>query len=337
MTQCFLCATLKSVVIKFEKEDPCMAHLFSSIARLCPELEMLEIQSVLDGPSLAYTAALSKLVSGLPKLRVLAIVSWQPSEELIAHLGSSPTLQEWQYFELPEDANVARLFTMHQGFQRLRHMSVDLGSCKAATDLMRTLGSPLATLRIGYSRVHSQRLCSLDAFIKTLQTAKYLRELRIMEFSTPPASTRQYSPESAAAFLFRKFFELRAIEILDLTIPSPSCLDDIWLEEAAVTWPHLSTLQLRGEGPPTMTLKRLIPLVKNCPHPEHLSVSALWKPFDTKGLRNCSNFKIQDMRIGNLVVVSPVVAVFRCWLLLFPEINEVVNWTPGASKDQRWM
>ncbi|KAG5642739.1 hypothetical protein DXG03_002253 [Asterophora parasitica] len=291
MIQCFLGATLRSVVIKFDEEESYMAHLFSSITRLCPELEDFQIQSVLEEPSLAYTAALSNLVSGLPKLRVLAITSWQPSEELVAHLGSLPTLEEWAYFELPDYP-------------------------------------------------HPERLRSLDAFVNALLThpsAKSLSTLAITETPTPDVTTNHHNAESVAFFLFRKFFKLPAIESLELTVPILSSLDDSWLEEASSAWPRLSTLELRGEGPPMMTLQGLVPLLKNCAHLEHLRVSAVWKPFDTTGLRNCSNFKIQEMRIGNLVVAKPVVAVFRCLLLLFPVINEVVNQAPGASEDRRWM
>ncbi|KAG5638623.1 hypothetical protein H0H81_011342 [Sphagnurus paluster] len=285
----------------------------SSITRACPNLSTLTIQHTRNiNPE--FSNAFQKAFLNLPQLKSLTF-------------GCAPTTSSDKALDSLIQATSGRLSS-------LRSFCFDASQYEAGAKVLELLQYPLECLNVYFeARLPSAHpaLANFTSSFVGHPCISFLTSLTLEGHINPAGD----SPSVIATF--RSLFVLKALRYLRIVYACASLLDNQWIQDAAMNWPQLETFILDAEhSDPTATLAGLIPLVRYCPRLTYLTLPLHAKPFPAgllqPGDRNMA-LKFVDF------VVSPIstpVGVFRCLVLLFPNLQTIICDGRSDTDDAGW-
>ncbi|KAG6846629.1 hypothetical protein H0H93_012746 [Arthromyces matolae] len=126
---------------------------------------------------------------------------------------------------------------------------------------------------------------------------------------------------------WQPLLSLKALRHLIIDMYDIGELNDDWLAEGALAWPHIRTLDISAYGQ-LFTLKGLVPLLIHCPHIRKLKVHPSVLPFDLSLLPSdgsAANHNIKgtlSLHKAKSTDVNPP-AVFACIKAMFPNVTDI--------------
>ncbi|KAF8060140.1 hypothetical protein FPV67DRAFT_1784183 [Lyophyllum atratum] len=313
--QCLLSSTIQRVLLRINADQYGGCTLISAIRRNCPNIQELSIRLYGSPPS-ALVSALTDLMCALPRLETLS-TDFPIQMDTLLHLSILPSLGTLHAGELVFDnsQSIKLLASQDNRFARLHTLLFTVASFEEATSVMHAVHHPLSKLAVKIS----QTAASMESnnFITHLTQHPchhWLRHLLIGTSGSPNDTDSLNDIHSIYAL-----FLLPEIEALELDCKSfAAAVDDIWLATAAVTWPRLSTIVIRGRT--KSTLAGLMPLVIRCPL-ERIGIDAVWTPFDLRRLDPVvGNIMIDVIVVDDATIEGDILAVLRCLLAMFPRL-----------------
>ncbi|KAF8063944.1 hypothetical protein FPV67DRAFT_1654105 [Lyophyllum atratum] len=260
---------------------------------------------------------------GLNNLQSLLIPGdWNVTPDLIDHLGNLTGLQRCEKILIDStmaSLQLRQLFTTDGGrFSKLRHLSLQTSSPEQAADVIQSLQLPLEHLSIDSWRFGSEA----ESFSSVSRLMESFRESQVLYVSD---SLHETSPDSL--YNFTSLFLLKALRELYLHWETNSPFDNDWLADAAMAWPHLSSLILDSlyHETPVVTLAGLVPLIRHCPQLSHLSLTLDAKPFGRDQddlLAGICNRRITSLVVPYSLITDPE-GVFQCLQLMFPCLTSI--------------
>jgi hypothetical protein len=239
-TQILLGPSIHKVVINYiGVGGELLGTLFSSLARISPHIQELEILSEVDEE---FLPALLKLICGLHDLRILSVESLGCSGQLTQHLGNLPSFKQLSDVQIVSDS--IPFFTTSMGrfpcLETLAFKASDCSSCVTLLDRMHCSFTDLTihTTEIGRSSaVKSLTECILHHSCMLSLTAI---ELYMPTFPLDPsADNGTYVSE-----IFSPLLSCIALKCVHLKSGDLEKLDDSWIMAASSAWPLLQELAI---------------------------------------------------------------------------------------------
>ncbi|RDB21918.1 hypothetical protein Hypma_010807 [Hypsizygus marmoreus] len=331
--QCMLGPGLRRLsIFSNPRTGTSLSQLLLSISRTSHAIQSLDLVLQAYGSS-EDIAALRRFLCSQRDLHhvdvkcVIPIPMSIPTEA-ISHLARLPCLNSWRSAAVSLGTE-HQFSTMRGGrFASLQHFSFIAASWDSAAKVMSGMRLSLISLSITVGcqtrpalDIHDSFQDFLESFVGHSALAS-LSDFRLTgEFHIPDDfETKRSTFEALQTILFSLTSSLRHLSLCVDGLVSQ--FNDIWLSQAAIRWPALQVLQLKGFGSPNITLEGLIPLLRYCPQLEDLDVSPLLRPFPSRLLRGIGcNTRITDL-IVQVGIENPV-SVFRCLVLMFPNIQRI--------------
>jgi hypothetical protein len=287
--------------------------------------------------------ALEILLLTLNKLKSITLARGgpPPSAGVVDHLGRLKSLVNWQFVEIPSTADLTP-YTVHGGrFPALRKFAFTTDSICTVRDILTSMKCPFKDLSITCGRPNESPV-PLSTLCEVIDRILYAPiSTSLSRLSLTVHSNLMTNGQSGSAVL-GSLFRLSALKEIDLHGTLTIGLDDTWLRDASLSWPHLRKLYitppLGSEDRPTMTLSGLIPLLKNCPFLEDLGVSLILAPFPLSSLAGGkSNWGTDMVHFPSSILESPT-KVCSCLRLMFPRLRICTGTTypEEAESREKW-
>jgi len=124
--------------------------------------------------------------------------------------------------------------------------------------------------------------------------------------------------------IFQPLLALTRIRKLTLRLSGVEMLDDGWLNRASKSFPQLQNLKLYGRAVERkrITLAGYIPVLQNCPRLSEISVATAYRSFDPRKALTAGlcNENLWNLDCTTSSIESPVGIIFRCLILMFPNL-----------------
>ncbi|KAF8055208.1 hypothetical protein FPV67DRAFT_1544554 [Lyophyllum atratum] len=346
--------SVTAIYIRVSNEAVVVDHLpalFLSIARLCPGLHVLEVN--LRGPPLArhlppaFSLAFQSLIAALKDLRSISLLGRLPAmtPDLIHLIGSLTSLRSCRKITIPSDATspVVRDFFAALGgrFRMLRCFEFEAHSLDTAAEITETLQCPLEVLTVIVQETGEHLHSSLTRFTQSFihHPADWASSLTTLRIHGPVSDSGGVALNTQKICnAFEALFSLKALRTLGISWLYTYHLDDDWFAAAATSWPHLEAITFHFHSSfPNVTLAGLIPLVKNCPQLTDLSLAVSAIPFSLELLQpGICNTLITSIDFFQLCPIENPVAVFRCLVVMFPNLRSVAGGGFDSATNRAW-
>lgn len=270
--------------------------------------------------------ALYALVCQLFHLRIIDVQMTEPPVNVVRHLSELPSLRSWTDVTLPLIPDLDALTTRDGRFVSLRRFGIQTQSLGSTADIMNSMDCRFEYLKIESSSRKKESLVALGNMLRSFtghhHSSPCLLHL-ILDLTNQFHSAR---PSPLSEFL-RPLTSLPALESLAITLDIVLELQDEWLEEVSLAWPRLQSLGLyemhhRPDRGPNMTLAGLIPLVKNCPQLNRLSLPIIATPFHPSLVGDASNSLVTSLHLPYSPITHPM-KVGRCLTAIFPMLSDL--------------
>jgi len=306
--------------------------LLPSIPRLCPNLQDFDVHGKL--PKLDFERDVFQNICSMHNLRTLDLENLKPPDGMIGrilhHLGSLTSLEYLYGLYVPTEIQslnrpdlILPPFSMvNHWFPKLRDLCLILEDVDTAVFVMDSMHLPFHSLTFQLEGQHLQPH-SPSKLLQYLGRNPHLPlSLSILVIFEDPIHSLAHDVEILSDF---KLPALTNLQTLRLQFSGVEILDDVWLNQASRSFPQLRVLELPGRAlrRKRITLAGYVPLVQNCPRLSHISVATACESFDTRktlppGLWNQSPIGLD---FSHSSIESPVGSIFRCLVLMFPNLQ----------------
>lgn len=299
--------------------------IFSSIPRLCPSIEYLDM---LPYAMPAVEPDASGLLCQLSCLRGFNC-GFTLTEKALVHLAKLPHLWRLQ-LRLPNDINFDTLQTIcpDTPFPSLRDVIIEI-AIPLPGFLLKPLFmmSPLQSLGLSLNIVPTT--VSIQQLLSAVSDARWhacLEELRVEYYGPVHRPTETIDISS--------LFTLKNIRILIFNFPILFAIDNAWLEEASCYWPHIRELDLRdwsdldedGVCTSKITLDGILPLAENFRKLNSLGIILTAPSRNLEpGIARVQNNNVKILHLGLSTIEDPL-KVFRFLSETFPRLETLDVW-----------
>lgn len=280
--------------------------------------------------------ALYALVSKLFRLRIINVQMTEPPTNVVLHLSGLSSLRSWTDVAFPLVPNLHAFTTRGGRFASLRRFGIQTQSLDSTADIMKSMNCWLEYLKIESRSPRKESIISLGNMLSSFTGHHHSSPCLFHLILDLLNRFRAARPSPLSGFL-RPLTLLPALRILVITLDIILELQDEWLKEVSMAWPHLQSLSLyevhhRPDRGPNMTLAGLIPLIKNCPQLSRLTLSIIVEPFHPSLLGYASNLLITSLRLPHSPITHPF-KVGRCLTAMFPMLHDLDGkCNPGDEK-----
>ena len=316
--------------------------LLPSIPRLCPNIQTLMVGRLPN--KLVLGSAVFQAICSMHSLRTLDLGRLKPPDGMIGrilhHLGSLTSLKALHNLyitteiqsSLDEPDCIPPPFGMvnHWWFPELRDLSLnvqDFDSAALVMDLMQQL--PFCSLTFDLFGQPFQPH-SPDKLLQSLARNPHLQfSLSTLSIRMVMTDTLIYDVgDTEIPRVFQPLLALTNLHELTLQLSGVEMLDDAWLNQASKCLPQLRVLSLYNHTSERrrITLAGYVALLRNCPGLRSITVSSAFKPFNTRKAlpAGLCNENITKLNCWGSSIESSVIGIFRCLILMFPNLSHLV-------------
>jgi len=301
--------------------------VFSSLPRLCPTIEYLDLMP--DTP-IASVAA-SDLVCQLKHLRKFHSNSLLTATAL-THLAGLCNLQRiWLLNIVPLDMSIDYLAEMRleHPFASLRELVVDEWNVASCIALVKPLfmTCPLKSLELCFAI--SPPLPQFHLLLSILCSARWTASLKTLRLET--TSELQDAPDSSLLPMadITPLFAMKNMEVLVVLLHCPYDLDDDFMKNASLSWPNLHRLDLRDLCNSDADISRVsmdgvLSLVQGCPGLTSIGVTVNMRT-ENLGPRPSCYPNVTEFLVGESTLDDSVLVFEYLWNT-FPNLDSQLAW-----------
>jgi len=330
--------------------------LLPSVPRLCPNLQVLYVDSTLSNlvsNKLDFERAIFQNIYSIHNLRTLYLETLKTPDGMIGrilhHLRSMTSLETLHNLHIPTEAQSLDkpdlilppfgVVTLDHGFPKLRNLSLNIQDFNSAALVMDSMHLPFLSLAFYLegqpSQPHSPGKL-LQSLARNPHLPLSLSSILICEDVKQPLVRDVNDAETPS--IFQPLLALTNLRKLTLQLSGVEMLDNAWLNRASKSFPQLQNLTLYGRDlkRKQITLAGYIPLLQNCPRLSEISIATAYRAFDpsralTTGL---CNENLRRLDCSESSIESPVASIFRCLILMFPNLSHL--FPPSNSPSEGW-
>jgi len=306
--------------------------LLSSMTRVCPNLATLEFTLDTSIWSGEVTHALYEFVCAFTHLRSLYLPASMMITDMIKGVGNLTELRHLEVVfpdldnDIPTTLQVQDAFSVGDGqFPKLRDFRLHARDPGLIKEAMESLQCPLEYVSITIGGEYSPYMMyHLQMLTVAFLDHRCIPSLMTLFLSTDDEAIAEYF-DLPIGDAFRLLFSLTALQTLEIGFYCTAALDDDWLADAAIAWPHLQSISLLHHCDfPVPTLAGLIPLIRHCPQLHYLCVPVAAQPFNHGLLEpEICNTAIRVLELDTSSIQGPPIAVFRCLMRMFPNLTSI--------------
>jgi hypothetical protein len=305
--------SIKTQAIEFE-------GLATSLSRLSPNIHTVRI-----GRDIVKSPVLPQLVSSMHHLRNLHIENSKEfliSSQLATHLSNLPDLTKLVGIRIPI-YSVHTFTTAGGNFPSLQELVFSIIDWTSAAEVLELMSCAFTTLTVYCTQDNPTTLSSFRRFTEVMERHRSCSSLTHLCLIAPKDTSSGTDPVDSAHEVFKPLCRFVALTHVTLSLEITSQLADPWLSDMVESWPALEYLEIIPKRKVTqMTLRGLIPLVKQCPRLKMLGIPMHVRPVDPALLDGVYNSRLTDFFSLHSTIHSPT-QVFRSLIRMFPNLKWV--------------
>ena len=164
-----------------------------------------------------------------------------------------------------------------------------------------------------------------------------LSSINILDPQVKQSLVRNVSGDETAS-IFQPLLALTNLQMLRLECAAVELLDDVWLNRASKRFPQLQALIVHGRAleRKRITLAGYVPLIQNCPRLSQISLATACRSFDSRKAlpAGLCNENVTRLDCSESSIWSPVGSIFRCLILMFPNLILLSTPHPVPSEER---
>ncbi|KAG6846780.1 hypothetical protein H0H93_011932, partial [Arthromyces matolae] len=318
------------VDLQYEKDiTPLIPLILFSLPFFCPRLQFLSgcifcSEKSQFGP---FQSSFQAIVPFLDSLNALSFSRPTFDAKTICEVSRLPKLRKWEV-ELDDNVWSKEALKTTQGlFPALASLKLTAPTFERAAELINFVQVPLEDLELHINPRNSR----LHSFTKLSQIfSNHSCTLTLTSLILDISMLKHRNQDVCA--VFQPFFALRRLITFSVTSLCVTQLDDVWLADAAIAWPHLQNLilwayRITSDNQPKATCQGLISLVRRCPNLSEISITITANPVATDVLDGACNTIIRRIHLGgSRPKKDDLEGVYRTFLAIFPNLETVDVW-----------